>query len=363
MSEIIVNYDTNHYILAMFETLDQRSRQIFRLIVDAYMETGAPIGSRTLSEAMAKKLHVELSPATIRNVMCELEETGLLESPHTSAGRLPTHLGLRFFVDGLMEIGALTKDEKESIDAQCLSRSASPEDILQQAVSMLSGLSSHAGLVVAPKKELTITQIQFVNLGPGRILCILVSENGHVENRIIESEVDMPASSLIRATNFLNEKLKGRTLSEAEEEIIADIKEKKTQLDALSSDLVSQGLAIKPDSDDMHLIVRGASNLLGNVKALEELESMQRLFRGLEEQETILKLLHETSDAAGVKIFIGSENKVFQHAGISVITAPLKNTQEKVVGAVGVIGPTSLNYGRIVPIVDYTASIMTRLIR
>lgn len=346
----------------MYEDLNERSRQIFRLVVDAYLETGSPIGSRTLSKEMAKRMKVELSPATIRNVMSDLEEAGLLESPHTSAGRLPTHSGLRLFVDGLMEIGALTKDEKQSIQAQCKSEDMTFDKVMQKSVSMLSGLSSHAGLVVAPTRDLSITQIQFANLGPGRILCILVSDNGQIENRIIETKVDLPASTLVRAANYLNEKLNGRTLREARSDILDEVKSSKIQLDTLSADLVAQGIAYETEKDDVQLIIKGASNLLGNIKAIEEIEAMQRLFKGLEERETILKLLDETGDAAGVKIFIGSENKAFQHAGISVITAPLTNAQEHVIGAVGVIGPTSLNYGRIVPIVDYTANLMSRLI-
>jgi heat-inducible transcriptional repressor len=343
----------------MISELNQRSRDIFRTIVDAYVETGEPIGSRTIS----RRLGISLSPATIRNVMADLEDLGLLYSPHTSAGRLPTEAGLRLFVHGLLEVGALSEQERENINVKCATSNRSLPEVLAEASSMLSGLSSCAGLVLAPKTDRTLKHIEFVNLGPGRALVVLVTEDGLVENRVLEVPLGMPASTLQTASNFLNAKLIGRTLDEARNAVTREMDEQKTQLDELSSRVVEAGLATWAGSGSTgHLIVRGQAKLLDDVTALSDLERIRALFEALETKEATLRLLDAANKAEGVQIFIGAENTLFSHAGCSLIIAPYQNSREQIVGAIGVIGPTRINYARIIPMVDYTAKVIGRLL-
>lgn len=340
--------------------LNERSRAIFRELVEAYVETGAPVGSRTLS----RRLSMSLSPATIRNIMADLEDAGLLYAPHTSAGRLPTEAGLRLFVNGLLEIGALGEEERARIDAECRAAGQSIEDILDRAVTMLSGLSRCAGLVLAPKTHRSLKHIEFVQLGPGRALVVLVTEGGVVENRIVEIPRGMPASALNEASNYLSDRLNGRTLDEAREEILAELEQHRSQLDEVSSRLVEAGLAVWSGGDQdtaASLIVRGQSHLLQDVKALEDLERVRALFETLETKEQLLRLLDLTNHAEGVQIFIGAESELFSLSGCSLVVAPYFNAREQIVGALGVVGPTRINYARIIPLVDYTAKVVGRL--
>ncbi len=339
--------------------LNERSREIFRHVVEAFVRTGEPVGSRTLSQRMG----ISLSPATIRNVMAELEDAGLLYAPHTSAGRLPTEIGLRLFVDGLLEVGRLTTDERANIDSHCQATGKSVAQLLQEATETLSGLSHCAGLVLAPKTEQPLRQVEFVSLGEGRALVVLVTQDGQVENRIIEAPLGLPPARLIEATNFLNAKLSGRTLGEAREEILREIEEKRAQLDSLTSKVVEAGLAMPAGgNEDGSLILRGQANLLEDVSALEDLERIRGLFDALERKESLFSLLDATNRAEGVQIFIGAENELFSHAGLALVIAPFSNTQEQVIGAIGVIGPTRINYARIIPMVDYTAKVIGRTI-
>ncbi|MEL0018640.1 MAG: heat-inducible transcriptional repressor HrcA [Rickettsiales bacterium] len=340
--------------------MNQRSREIMRLIVESYTETGSAVGSRTLS----RRLDLPLSPATIRNVMADLEDLGLLYSPHTSAGRLPTEAGLRMFVDGLLEIGNLTEDERAHIESQCAAAGRSPQKVLEEASDMLSGLSSCAGLVMAPTQEEALRHIEFVSLGPGRALVVLVSESGMVENRVIDIPIGMPSSKMVEASNFLSSKLVGRTLREAHREIDTEIAEHRAALDELTQRVVEAGLATwsKDDKDGGVLIVRGQANLLNDVTALADLEKIRGLFEALETKESLLRLLEVTDGAEGVQIFIGAENELFALSGCSMIIAPYQNHQEQIVGAIGVIGPTRMNYARIIPMVDYTAKLVGRLL-
>jgi heat-inducible transcriptional repressor len=340
--------------------MNQRSREIMRLIVESYTETGSAVGSRTLS----RRLDLPLSPATIRNVMADLEDLGLLYSPHTSAGRLPTEAGLRMFVDGLLEIGNLTEDERAHIESQCAAAGRSPQKVLEEASDMLSGLSSCAGLVMAPTQEEAQRHIEFVSLGPGRALVVLVSESGMVENRVIDIPIGMPSSKMVEASNFLSSKLVGRTLREAHREIDTEIAEHRAALDELTQRVVEAGLATwsKDDKDGGVLIVRGQANLLNDVTALADLEKIRGLFEALETKESLLRLLEVTDGAEGVQIFIGAENELFALSGCSMIIAPYQNHQEQIVGAIGVIGPTRMNYARIIPMVDYTAKLVGRLL-
>lgn len=340
--------------------LNDRSREIFRHIVEAYMESGDPIGSRTLS----KRLGSPLSPATIRNVMSDLEELGLLAAPHTSAGRLPTDLGLRLFVDGLLEVGRLAEDERAEIDAHCVAAGRSMNEMLDAAGAALSGLSHCAGMVMAPTQDSPLKHIEFVNLGPGRALVVMVSENGNVENRLIDVPIGLPASSLVEASNYLSARLVGRTAAEARQEILGEIEQKKSQLDSLSSRLVEDGLAVRSSDGQSggSLIVHGRHNLLDDVTALEDLERIRQIFETLERKETMLRLLEAANSGEGVRIFIGAESELFRIAGCSMVIAPYMNSREQIVGAIGVIGPTRINYARIIPMVDYTARVIGRLI-
>jgi heat-inducible transcriptional repressor len=343
----------------LISELNERSREIFRLIVDAYLETGEPVGSRTLSRIMG----AHLSPATIRGVMADLQGAGLLHSPHTSAGRVPTEVGLRLFVDGLLEVGALTREERAQIDGKCAAAGKSIEAAMEQATEALSGLSHCAGLVVAPTTESPLKHIEFVYLGPGRALVVLVAENGLVENRIIEVPLGITRSSLVEAGNYLCARLIGRTFTEARGEILGELEQQRVQLDELASRVVAAGLATwSGESRGGALIVRGQAHLLEDVNAIEDLERIRALFEALETKENMIRLLDETEQAGGVQIFIGSENALFGLAGCSMIVAPFCDSREQIVGAIGVIGPTRINYARIIPMVDYTAQVIGRLI-
>jgi heat-inducible transcriptional repressor len=340
--------------------LNQRSRDILRHIVEAYVESGEPIGSRTIS----RRLGLHLSPATIRNVMADLEELGLLRAPHTSAGRLPTEAGLRLFVHGLLEIGALSESEQKSIDAQCSAAGRSVPDVLTEASSMLSGLSSCAGLVVAPKTDRPLRHLEFVSLAPGRALVVMVTEDGLVENRVVEVPLGVPSASLVMAGNYLNSRLLGRTLAEARGVIQQEIDLHRSELDELTRRVVEAGLGTWTDVQGAggYLIVRGQAKLLDDVTALSDIERIRALFEALETRETMVRLLDATGRADGVQIYIGAENDLFSHAGCSLIVAPYQNSKEQIIGAIGVIGPTRINYARIIPMVDYTAKVIGRLL-
>ncbi len=344
----------------MISELNERSREILRHIVESYVESGEPIGSRTL----AGRLNVNLSPATVRNVMADLVEAGLLFSPHTSAGRLPTDAGLRLFVDGILEIGNLTEEERQSIDVQCAGSPNSLEGLLEDATSALSGLSRCASLVLAPKSANTLRHIEFVNLSPGRALVVLVTEGGIVENRIIQTPRGLPSSALVEATNFLSARLVGRTIGEAYDEIMGELDAHRAQLDELTARVVESGLATwAGGGQEGSLIVRGQSHLLEDVNAITDLEQIRALFAALETKEEMLKLLSLTDTAEGVQIFIGADNTLFSLAGCSLIVGPYHNTSETIIGAIGVIGPTRMNYARIIPMVDYTSKLISRLLR
>lgn len=343
----------------MITELNDRSRTIFRFIVDTYLATGEPVGSRTISKVAG----INLSPASIRNTMADLEQSGLLYAPHTSAGRLPTEQGIRLYIDGLMQIGNLSQDERSQIEAACAAQNRPMTEVLEQATALLSGLSSCASLVVAPKMSGAVKQVQFVQLSPGKILAVLVFQNGLVENRILEMPGDTPSTALMAASNYLNAKLAGKTIPEAEKSILAEIRENRSQLDKLTQSLVEKGLAVPTgNKQDSHIIIRGQSRLLEDVKALQDLERARGLLSYLEQQQNMLELLGTVNNAQGVQIFIGAENKIFSQSGWSLIIAPYKNVNEQIVGAIGVIGPTRLDYDRIIPMVDYTSQIVAKLV-
>lgn len=346
------------------QSLDARSRDIFRLIVESYLNDGEPLGSRNLSRLLPSAL----SPATVRNVMSDLEQLGLIYAPHVSAGRLPTQQGLRFFVDAFMEIGDLSDEERRVIEAQVKAAGAGPslEHLLTEASQMLSGLSRGAGIVVATKTEAALKHIEFIPLEPRKALAVLVSQNGDVENRVVELPSGVTSSQLHEATNFLNAHIRGRTLVEARVEIARLKEETRAALDTLSQALVETGLAVwaGPESGQpAQLIVRGRANLLDNVKAQTDLELLRHLFDDLETKEGLIQLLDVAEAGPGVRIFIGSENRLFSLSGSSLVVAPYRDKEARVIGALGVIGPTRLNYARIVPMVDYTAQVVGQMLR
>lgn len=341
--------------------LDERSREIFRQIVESYLATGEPVGSRNLSRIIS----IQLSPASVRNVMADLEAAGLIYSPHTSAGRLPTQQGLRFFVDALLEIGDLPESERRNIDAQVSAiRGGSIESVLGEASALLSGLSRGAGVVTATKTNPRLKQIEFVRLEPGRALAVLVSEDGHVENRLLNIPKDVPNASLVEATNFLNARIRGRTLAEARNDLEKSLTAARAELDELTQRIVADGLAswAGGDVNSRSLIVRGHAKLLEDVNAAEDLERVRLLFDDLEQKGEVAELLGKAEEAEGLRIFIGSENKLFSLSGSSTIVAPYRDGDGRVVGVLGVIGPTRLNYARVIPMVDYTALVVSRIL-
>jgi heat-inducible transcriptional repressor len=339
--------------------LDGRSAAILREIVEQYVQTGEPVGSRTLS----RRLAMPLSPATIRNVMADLTDAGLLFAPHTSAGRLPTERGLRLFVDGLLQFGALAEDERERISRALEAKGRSLEDTLAEASTMLSGLAGAAGLVIAPKSDGAVRHIEFVPLGSGRALVILVGADGQVENRVIETPPGLPPSALTQAGNFLNARLAGRTLGELRSTVATEMAEDRTELDELTGQVVEAGLATwTGEGRGGSLIIRGQARLLSDVTQIESLGAIQALFERLETQETLLKLLELAENSDGIRIYIGAESGLFGASGVSMVVAPARNEADRIVGAIGVIGPTRINYGRIIPVVDYTARVVGRLL-
>lgn len=348
---------------ASLNELDARARDVFRHVVETYLETGEPVGSRTISKG-----GVHLSPASIRNTMQDLSALGLLAAPHTSAGRLPTHQGLRLFVDGLLEIGDLAEDAKRDIEARLTARDMSFEAALREASNLLSGLAGGAGVVMTPSFEAGVKHVEFIALSQDQALAVLVFDDGRVENRLMAVQAGMTPSTLSQATNYLNARLKGRTLSEARADLKTELEQERQKLDEAAAILIEGGLAAWSGGNDDRraLIVRGQANLL-EASALDDLERVRALFEDLEQKEELIDLLEDVRQAQGVRIFIGAESKLFSLSGSAVIAAPYMVSQPKgggpkVVGAIGVIGPARLNYARIIPLVDYTARILGRLL-
>ncbi|MEL6298228.1 MAG: heat-inducible transcriptional repressor HrcA [Pseudomonadota bacterium] len=341
--------------------MSDRAREVLRRIVESYLTSGEPVGSRNLS----RDLPMTLSPASVRNVMSDLEHLGLVYAPHTSAGRLPTQQGLRMFVDGLLEVGRLSETERSQIEAQLdPSQRRSAEQLLAEAGDVISGLSQCAGVVLADKADAKLKHIEFVTLEPGRALAVLVSEDGAVENRILEIPAGLPQSALVQAANYLNAHVRGRTISEARADIERELQSHTAELDELSRKVIELGIAEWSGAldDRRSLIVRGQSNLLTDVSAIEDLQRIRQLFDDLEAKRDLVQLLDLSDSADGVKIFIGSENKLFSMSGSSLVVAPFRDESRNIVGALGVIGPTRLNYARIIPMVDFTAKVISRLI-
>ncbi|HNR76304.1 MAG TPA: heat-inducible transcriptional repressor HrcA [Parvularculaceae bacterium] len=342
--------------MSVLNDIDARAREIFRQIVEAYLESGEPVGSRTLSHDP----RIAASAATIRNVMADLTDLGLLHAPHISAGRLPTEFGLRLFVDSLLQLGDLSEDERRAFDIAAEEEDAGT--VLEQAAAKLSGLTRSASLVVAPKAEAPLRHIEFVATSPGQALVVLVFEDGRVENRIMATPEGLPASALIAAGNYLSARLRGRTISETRDQILKEIETNKAALDDLTARLVREGVAEFSSGERASLIVRGRGHLLDETAA-HDLERVRMLFDDLERKRDVIDVLNAAKEADGVKIFIGSENRLFSLTGSSVVAAPYRDADRNIVGVLGVIGPTRLNYARVIPIVDYAARSLSRRLK
>ncbi|UWR22479.1 heat-inducible transcriptional repressor HrcA [Sulfitobacter sp. S190] len=344
----------------LLQEMNDRSREVFQRVVEGYLANGEPMGSRTLTRDFSEKV----SAATIRNVMQDLEYLGLLDSPHVSAGRIPTQLGLRMFVDGLLEVGNPDDQDRERIDATFGRDMDDVGGVLDRVGSALSGVTQGASLVLAPKHEAPIRHIEFVSLAPDRALAVLVFSDGHVENRLFSPSPGQTPSSMREAANFLNSLVEGKTLSELQGTIQKEMATRRQEIDALAAELVETGTVIWDDNGDHpeRLIVRGRANLLKNSGEAEDIDRIRTLFDDLERKRDIADFLELAEDGDGVRIFIGSENKLFSLSGSSLVVSPYMNSDRRIIGAVGVIGPTRLNYGRIVPIVNYTAQLVGKLI-
>lgn len=338
--------------------LDERARDIFRRVVEGYLETGEPVGSRTLSKG-----GVHLSPASIRNTMQDLTHLGLLGAPHISAGRVPTHAGLRLFVDGLLEVGDLPEEERRAIDARLSAKGHNFEEALNEASSILSGLAGGAGIVVTPVRDAGVKHVEFVALSPDQALAVMVFEDGTVENRLMRLAAGVTPSSLQEASNFMNARLRGRTLGEAGLEVRRELEAARRQLNETAARLVEDGMAAwgGGDGEGRALIVRGRANLLADRETLDDLERVRMLFDDLEQKEQLIGLLDDVRQAQGVRIYIGAETRLFSLSGSAVIAAPYMTGRQKVLGAIGVIGPARLNYARVIPLVDYTARVLSQV--
>ena len=347
---------------AGLDDLDGRSREIFRRVVEMYLKDGDPVGSRTLSRA----LDDPLSPASIRNVMQDLELAGLIAAPHVSAGRVPTQSGLRLFLDGFLQIGEISPAERASIESALSGDDdTGVQRLLDEASTALSGLSRCASLVIAPKRDAPIKHIEVEPLSDGRALAVIATADGAVENRLLKTPIGLTPSAIAEATNFLNAHMRGLTLSEARLAVGEGIERSRAELDAAAQALIEAGLAEwsgPSDSDDARLIVRGLSNLIAEDTALEELESVRMLFDELERKRDLAQVLELAEGGEGVRVFIGAESKLFSHSGSALVISPYMDSDQNIIGALGVIGPTRLNYARILPIVDYTARMVGQLV-
>ncbi|WOI53374.1 heat-inducible transcriptional repressor HrcA [Parvularcula sp. LCG005] len=344
--------------MAALNDMDARARAIFKQLVETYLDTGQPVGSRTLSRIPA----LDLSPATIRNVMSDLAAIGLLDAPHASAGRMPTDLGLRLFVDGLMEVGAPSAEDRRALEDEAGTRGDAAA-LLDRAASQLSGLTQTATMIVTDKADRPLKHVSFVPLDDTRALMVLVDRAGDVENRILTIPAGLPASALIQAANFLNAQMAGRTLQDAERQVSAEIEAKQGELDSLTTDLVKRGIAelVGRPGIPPQLIIRGQAHLIQGAET--DLGRLQKLFIDLERRQGISDLLSAAKAGEGVRIFIGAENPLFSLSGSSVIASPYRDSDRNIIGVIGVVGPTRLNYGRVIPLVDYTAEVVSRMMR
>ena len=342
----------------LYLELSNRSKQIFKSVIESYLESGEPVGSETLS----KKLGIRISASAIRSILSNLQKEGLLFAPHVSAGRLPTDKGMKYFVDGLLEFGRLSKNECQTIKNQCKSKGVYFEDILDKASKTLSGLSKCAGFVIAPKYQNKIKHIEFIRLSSNQIMSIVVSENGLVENRILDSNNNYNDNTLKQVSNYLNSKFVGKTLDEIKKIMDKEIKNSQLQLNSISQKLIQEGIIeLAPNVENPYIFLHGQSSLLEDEIVAQDLDKMRSIFDDIENKSNFLNILESTGKGSGVQIFIGAQNFLFNHTGISMVMAPYTNKEQKIIGAIGVLGPMRINYARIVPLVDYTSKIIGRI--
>ena len=343
----------------LYLQLSDRSKQIFKSVVETYLETGSPSGS----ESILKREDINLSSSSVRAILSNLQKDGLLFAPHTSSGRLPTDKGMRFFVDGLLEFGRISKAEKNNIKQQCSSKGKSYQEVLDEASKTISGLSNYAGIVIAPKFHKKIKHLEFIRINKTQIMLIIAYANGEVENRIIEDFGKYTPNILQQASNYLNDKFLNNNIGEIKKNIEEEIINSKNKLEIISAKLVKQGiLETQPSLKNPYIFMHGQSNLLKDELISKDLDQIRNLFDELEKKTTFVNILENAAKAKGVQIFIGSKNFLFKHSGLSMIMAPYKNKEQEIIGAIGVVGPTRLNYAKIVPLVDYTSKIIGKVI-
>ncbi|MBT4951060.1 MAG: heat-inducible transcriptional repressor HrcA [Pelagibacteraceae bacterium] len=344
----------------LYIELTDRTKQIFKTVVETYLETGSPSGSETV----LKKAGLDISSASVRSILSNLQKEGLLFSPHTSAGRVPTEKGMRFFVDGLLEFGRISKSEKENIEQLSASKSKSYQEVLDEASRSISGLSNYAGIVIAPKYQKNLKHLEFIRLNNTQIMSILAYENGEIENRIIEDSGKFTNSQLLQTSNYLSEKFKNKNISEIKKIIESEIMSTRSNLEEISKKLVKKGIVeIEPKMNNPYIFLHGQSKLLKDEIISKDLDQIRQLFDDIENKSTFIDILENAGKAKGVQIFIGSKNFLFKHSGLSMVMAPYKNKEQEIVGAIGVVGPTRLNYSKIVPLVDYTSKIIGKVIK
>ena len=344
----------------LYLELTDRTKQIFKTVVETYLETGSPSGSETV----LKKAGLDISSASVRSILSNLQKEGLLFSPHTSAGRVPTEKGMRFFVDGLLEFGRISKSEKENIEQLSASNSKSYQEVLDEASRSISGLSNYAGIVIAPKYQKNLKHLEFIRLNNTQIMSILAYENGEIENRIIEDFGKFTNSQLLETSNYLSEKFKNKNINEIKLIIESEISSSKSNLEEISKKLVKKGIVeIEPKMNNPYIFLHGQSKLLKDEIISKDLDQIRQLFDDIENKSTFIDILENAAKAEGVQIFIGSKNFLFKHSGLSMVMAPYKNKEQEIVGAIGVVGPTRLNYSKIVPLVDYTSKIIGKVIK
>ena len=344
----------------LYIELTDRTKQIFKTVVETYLETGSPSGSETV----LKKAGLDISSASVRSILSNLQKEGLLFSPHTSAGRVPTEKGMRFFVDGLLEFGRISKSEKENIEQLSSSKSKSYQEVLDEASRSISGLSNYAGIVIAPKYQKNLKHLEFIRLNNTQIMSILAYENGEIENRIIEDSGKFTNSQLLQTSNYLSEKFKNKNISEIKKIIESEIMSTRSNLEKISKKLVKKGIVeIEPKMNNPYIFLHGQSKLLKDEIISKDLDQIRQLFDDIENKSTFIDILENAGKAKGVQIFIGSKNFLFKHSGLSMVMAPYKNKEQEIVGAIGVVGPTRLNYSKIVPLVDYTSKIIGKVIK
>ena len=344
----------------LYSELTDRTKQIFKTVVESYLETGSPSGSETV----LKKAGLDISSASIRSILSNLQKEGLLFSPHTSSGRVPTEKGMRFFVDGLLEFGRISKSEKENIEQLSASKSKSYQEVLDEASRSISGLSNYAGIVIAPKYQKNLKHLEFIRLNNSQIMSILAYENGEIENRIIEDGGKFTNSQLLETSNYLSEKFKNKNINEIKKIIESEITNSRSNLEEISKKLVNKGIVeIDPNMNNPYIFLHGQSKLLKDEIISKDLDQIRQLFDDIENKTTFIDILENAGRAKGVQIFIGSKNFLFKHSGLSMVMAPYKNKKQEIVGAIGVVGPTRLNYSKIVPLVDYTSKIIGKVIK